>query len=128
MASSDITSIGSVARQPLQLFSLGVAGVLKRYLTAAQIGTLTVTLPSGLTVHHQGTRPGPEAVLNIRRWRTLRRMMVAGALGLARAYMDDDCRSPDIRALLDFGMQNEAALVKATPGSRHARFFDRLGI
>jgi cyclopropane-fatty-acyl-phospholipid synthase len=126
MASSDIAFIGSVARQPQQLFSLGVAGVLKRYLTAAQIGTLTVTLPSGLTVHHQGTRPGPEAVLHIRRWRTLRRMMVAGALGLARAYMDDDCRSPDIRALLDFGMQNEAVLVKATPGSRHARFFERL--
>jgi cyclopropane-fatty-acyl-phospholipid synthase len=126
MASSDIRFIGSVARQPQQLFSLGIAGVLKRYLAAAQIGTLTVTLPSGLIVRHQGTRPGPEAILNIRRWRTLRRMMLAGALGLARAYMDDDCRSPDIRALLDFGMRNEAALAKATPGSRHARLFERL--
>ena len=126
MASCDISSIGLAARHPQQLFSVGVAGVLKRYLTAAQIGTLTVTLPSGLTVHHRGTLPGPEAVLNIRRWRTLRRMMLAGALGLARAYMDDDCRSPDIRALLDFGMQNEAALVEAAPGSCHARLFERL--
>ena len=82
MASCDISSIGLAARHPQQLFSVGVAGVLKRYLTAAQIGTLTVTLPSGLTVHHRGTLPGPEAVLNIRRWRTLRRMMLAGALGL----------------------------------------------
>jgi len=49
-----------------------------------------------------------------------------GDLGLARAYMDDDCRSPDIKALLDFGAQNEAALAKATSGSFLSRGLERL--
>ncbi len=126
MALSNITITGSAPRHLPELFSLGVAGMLQRYLKAAQAGSLTVTLPSGLTVHHRGSRAGAEAVLNIRRWRSLQRMMSGGALGLARAYMEDDCRSPDIRALLDFGMQNEVALATSTPGSRHTRIIERL--
>ena len=63
----------------------------------------------------------------IRRSRALWRMVLAGDLGLARAYMDDDCRSHDIRALLDLGTQNEAALAEATSGSLLSRCLERIG-
>jgi cyclopropane-fatty-acyl-phospholipid synthase len=117
---------GSRARRLPATFSLVVAAMLRHYLRAAQIGTLTVTLPSGVTMQHRGAHFGPDAVLVMRRWRALRRMIAGGSLGLARAYMDDDCGSPDIKALLDFGMQNEEALVNAAPGSRRARILERL--
>jgi cyclopropane-fatty-acyl-phospholipid synthase len=53
-------------------------------------------------------------------------MVAAGSLGLARAYMDGDCHTPDIKALLDFGMQNEAALTRSAPGGRRTRIVERL--
>jgi len=87
--------------------------LLRPFLKELQIGSLTVTLPSGATIRHQGMLPGPEAVLTVRRWRALWWMMFEGAIGLARAYIEDDCRSPDLRALLDFGMQNEATAAEA---------------
>jgi cyclopropane-fatty-acyl-phospholipid synthase len=100
--------------------------LLQRYLQNLEIGALRLTLPSGATIEHKGARPGPEAVLVLRRWRALWRIMIEGDLGLARAYMDDDCRSPDIKALLDFGTQNETALAKATSGAFLLRLLDRL--
>ena len=87
--------------------------LLRPFLKELQIGSLTVTLPSGATIRHQGMLPGPEAVLTVRRWRALWWMMFEGAIGLARAYIEDDCRSQDLRALLDFGMQNEATAAEA---------------
>ncbi len=76
--------------------------LLRRYLQNLEVGALRLTLPSGATIEHKGARPGPEAVLVLRRWRALWRIMIEGDLGLARAYMDDDCRSPDIKALARF--------------------------
>jgi len=100
--------------------------LLRRYLQNLEVGALRLTLPSGVTIEHKGARPGPEAVLVLRRWRALWRIMIEGDLGLARAYMDDDCRSPDIKTLLDFGTQNEIALAKATSGAFLSRLLDRL--
>ena len=107
----------------------GLGGALHRllrpYLRELQVGTLTVTLPSGTTIRHQGVREGPEAVLMVRRWRALWWMMFEGAIGLARAYIEDDCRSPDLKALLDFGMQNEGTAVETAwrlvPSHLHER-------
>ena len=100
--------------------------LLRRYLQNLEVGALRLTLPSGATIEHKGARPGPEAVLVLRRWRALWRIMIEGDVGLARAYMDDDCRSADIKTLLDFGTQNETALAKATSGAFLLRLLDRL--
>lgn len=113
MTSSDTALAGPAAPRSAN----GMVGALHRllqpYLRELQVGSLTVTLPSGVTIRHQGIRPGPEGVLIVRRWRALWWMMFEGAIGLARAYIEDDCRSPDLRALLDFGMQNETTPAKA---------------
>jgi hypothetical protein len=81
------TNTGLVASN----FSPGLSAVshrlLRRYLRPLNVGTLTVTLPSGAAIQHKGARADPEAVLVIRRWRALWRMMLAGDLGLAMSSM-----------------------------------------
>jgi cyclopropane-fatty-acyl-phospholipid synthase len=126
MTLPDITLVGPTERINRAGYSWVIVYVLKRLLKTAPIGSLTVTLPSRVTLVHKGARAGPEATLNIRRWRTLWRMMLGGSLGLARAYIDDDCRSPDVRALLDFGMQNEEFFVESAAGAQRSRFLARI--
>ena len=90
------------------------------------MGTLTVTLPSGAAIQHKGARADPEAVLVIRRWRALWRMMLAGDLGLARAYMDDDCRSHDIRGCLSSERKTKWRWPRPRP-VRSLRCLERIG-
>ena len=106
--------------------SLVLRRTLLHLLRRIETGALTVTLPSGATIHHRGARPGPEGVLVVRRWRALLRLLLAGDLGLARAYMDDDCRSPDIQALLEFGAANARARSKLPSDVPLARSLDRI--
>jgi cyclopropane-fatty-acyl-phospholipid synthase len=124
MASPDTAFRGTTAGNSRAGLAAPIVGVLRRFLASAQAGTLTLTLPTGDTIQHRGTRPGPDAVLVIHRWRALWRLTLAGDLGLAQAYMDDDCHSPDLKALLDFGMQNEAAL--GASGSVLSRCLERV--
>jgi cyclopropane-fatty-acyl-phospholipid synthase len=91
-------------------FSKVAAYFLKSFLQAAEAGTVTITLPSQVKVRQVGKRPGPDAILHFRRWRGLLRLAIGGSIGLARAYIDHDCISPDIRALLEFGARNERFL------------------
>jgi cyclopropane-fatty-acyl-phospholipid synthase len=106
--------------------SLALRRTMLLILRRIEVGTLTVTLPSGVSIHHRGVRPGPEGVLLVRRWRALLRLLLAGDLGLARAYMDDDCHSPDLRALLEFGARNAPARSKLPSDFPLAHSFDRI--
>ena len=126
MTSSGTTFTSSRTYRRRPGFSAAVLFVLRRYLGASQTGRLTVTLPSGAALRHIGARPGPDAILTLRRWRALWRMMTGGSVGLARAYIDGDCHSPDIGAVLAFGVRNEAALSRAAPGAGRSRILGRI--
>ena len=100
--------------------------IVSARLRRLSAGSIKVTLPCGGFVHHMGQKPGPAAELHVHRWRALPRIAIDGELGLARAYMDCDCSSPDIKALLAFGEANGGALRHALPKTPLARFADRL--
>jgi cyclopropane-fatty-acyl-phospholipid synthase len=113
MSAPDAAFSAAAAPRAAHALAGALHRLLRPYLKELEVGTLTLTLPSGATIRHKGTRPGPDAVLIVRRWRALWWMMFEGALGIARAYIEDDCRSPDLKALIDFGAQNEATPAKA---------------
>lgn len=126
MALRGTTFTGSAFGHFPAALSSALHRALQHFLKRIEVGTLTVTLPSGPSIHHRGARPGPEGMLSVRRWRALLRLLLAGDLGLARAYMDDDCRSPDLRALLEFGARNARARNKLPSDLPLARSLDRV--
>ncbi len=73
-------------------------------------GQLDLTLPDGSTMMLGGNLPGPRAALHLHRWRPLLRLSLEGDLGLAFSYRDGDWSTPDLTALLSFGLANETAL------------------
>jgi cyclopropane-fatty-acyl-phospholipid synthase len=64
----------------------------------------------------EGREPGPSAVLEVRRTRLLRRLLVGGTLGFAEAYIDGDCDTPDLRAFLALATANEESLLSELTG------------
>src|SRR5258708_22599637 len=64
------------------------------------IGSITFTMPSGLTLHVDGAEPGPDAHIKIKDFRFIRRALAAGDIGFAEAYMADEFDTPNLPDLL----------------------------
>lgn len=77
-------------------------------------GELSVILPNGerrafVAEDGPGTASGLHAVLRIKRTRAFRRLFIGGDLGFAEAYIDGDWDTPDLTALIELALVNEAA-------------------
>lgn len=99
---------------------------LRKLLKRVQAGRLVVTMPDGRRLEAAGPQPGPQAGLVLRRWRAVWRLLAQGDLGLALSWRDGDWTSPDLTALLLFGLANESAWGGAGSGSRAGRWLARL--
>ena len=112
-------SLASCAGWPLRR-------LLLRLLGSVRSGSLAVELPGGEHIEGRGTAPGPQASIRLHRWRPLLRLLLQGDLGLAESYRDGDWSSPDLTALLEFGIRNEANWGRALEASWPARWLTRL--
>jgi cyclopropane-fatty-acyl-phospholipid synthase len=99
---------------------------LRRVLARIQQGRLALTLPDGRRVEAIGPYPGPSAALHLHRWRPALRLLLQGDLGLAFSYRDGDWSTPDLTALLSFGIANETALGTVAETRGPARWISRL--
>lgn len=103
-----------------------VANLLHKLMARTRVGHLTLTLPDGRRLEATGSEPGPHASVHLHRWRALWRLALEGDLGLALAWRDGDWDSPELPALLAFGLANEAAWGSLLAGSGPARWLARL--
>jgi len=79
-------------------------------LDGTRCGTLRLTTPDGIVRDFGGNEAGPAAALEIRDWRMVPALAARGDIGLTEAYRDGWCDTPDLTALLTFGLANEDAL------------------
>jgi cyclopropane-fatty-acyl-phospholipid synthase len=64
-------------------------------------GELEVVLPGGLKLLIAGPQPGPKAVLEVKDYRFMRRVMGSGAIGFAEGFMAGEWDTPDLPDLLE---------------------------
>ena len=95
--------------------------LLARLLGGLRYGRLSVTLPSGQRFVRVGTDLGPEASLVLHRWRALWRLLIGGDIGFARAWIDGDCSSSDLVALIRLAARNLGGLARTAEGSLLSR-------
>ena len=100
--------------------------LLTRLLRGVACGALAITLPDGQRLEARGAAPGPQAAIHLLRWRALARLALLGDIGLAQSYRDGDWSTPDLGALLAFGIRNEAGWGGALDAAWPARALDRL--
>jgi len=94
-------------------------------LSSVRHGRLTLVTPSGTRLTHTPASPGPEGVMVLHRWRTLKRLLTGGDVAGAEAFLDGDWSSPDLPALIELVARNDA-LVRTIAGSWFARALNRL--
>lgn len=92
----------------------------------ANRGSLRLDLPTGEHMHFQGAQSGYDAVLTVNDWRAFGKILRSADIGLAEAYRDHWCESPDLTALLHWAMSNEAAIEQVFKGSFWGTLFYRL--
>ncbi len=97
------------------------ARILARLLERLRYGSLSVTLPSGQKFVRIGSEPGPEASVVLHRWRALRLLFTGGDIGFAQAWIDGDCSSLDLTALMRLAARNLHAIGGAAKGSSFSR-------
>ncbi len=123
---SDLPIDVSVPKDVLLLKAGWLARHLSRMLLSRiKIGTLTIVTPSGMRLSHGGGN-GPDGVMILHRWRTLRRLLFEGDVSFAEAYMDGDWDSPDLPALIELAGRNMPTLTDAIDGTWLKRLRHRL--
>lgn len=88
-------------------------------------GSIEVHLPNGNRYHFTGPKEGASAQLMIHDWRTISHFAAKGDIGLAEAYRDGWWDTPDIEALMQFGLMNDGALEGYLYGSMLGRLAAR---
>jgi cyclopropane-fatty-acyl-phospholipid synthase len=82
--------------------------------------------PSGERIDYQAPAQGPEAVLVFHTWRALRRIVAAGDVGFAEAYMAGEWSSPDLTSLIAIAARNRDYFERAILGWVPLRALNRL--
>ena len=81
-----------------------------RVLESLRKGSLILSLPDGSVRHYGGAEQGTSAALSIHDDRFAAAVLRNAEIGLAEAYRDGWCTTPDLTKLLMLAIENEAAL------------------
>ena len=81
-----------------------------RLLESLSKGSLILSLPDGSVRHYGGAEQGTSAALSIHDDRFAAAVLRNAEIGLAEAYRDGWCTTPDLTKLLMLAIENEAAL------------------
>src|SRR5262245_54730899 len=107
-----------------------ISGFWMRTLAGAvrhlAVGQLTLVGPDGGAETFAAAKPGPQAVLRIKRTRAVHRLFTGGDVGFAESYLAGDWDSPDLAALIELAARNEAALTEALRGFAVVRAWHRV--
>lgn len=121
-----LRTLGRADRGSLVPTSL-LSSFIWRRLIEFRHGAVRLHLPNGDVIEHRGEVAGPEAVLHVKRWRLLRRLLMEGEIGLARSYVDGDWSTPDLATVMAFGLANADNFAGSASGSSFAHLLNRLG-
>ena len=77
--------------------------LLDRIAGRIRVGTLRVRFPDGSLRTYGGRLPGPDADVELRDERVIRRLLSTGAIGLADGWIAGEFDSPDLASVIELG-------------------------
>lgn len=119
-------SVAPRARDPLAPLAGVFVRVLDRIDQGLACGTIDARLPDGRIRRLGGRAPGPEALVELRRWRALLRLATGGSAGWYEAWVAGEWASPDIVELFELFVRNRATLGETARAKGMVRIAKRL--
>lgn len=116
------TGAGPLAR----LIAPGFAGVLDRIDRGLEQGAIDATLPDGTRRLLGGHADGPLAVVEVRSWRALLRLVLSGSVGWYCGWAEGEWASPDPVPLFELFMLNRMTLGRAGRARGASRLLNRI--
>ncbi|GGF85209.1 cyclopropane-fatty-acyl-phospholipid synthase [Rhizobium wenxiniae] len=110
---------------PLPSFSF-LERILCRWANRLAVGQLTLRFASGREARFVGETSGPTATIEFRTMRPLRRLAAGGSLGFATSYLEGEWETPDLGAVMDLAIANEARWNRMMKASPMAAFIARI--
>ncbi|WP_313601243.1 cyclopropane-fatty-acyl-phospholipid synthase family protein [Rhizobium sp.] len=110
---------------PLPSFSF-LERILCRWANRLAVGQLTLRFASGREARFVGETSGPTATIEFRTMRPLRRLAAGGSLGFATSYLEGEWETPDLGAVMDLAIANEARWNRMLKASPIAAFIARI--
>jgi len=77
-----------------------LAQIAFSYAARIRRGTLDVTLPDGRQIRFGGREPGPAAIMTVHSYKFAWRLLKAGDIGIAEAYLRKEWDTPDLTQFL----------------------------
>ncbi|MEC7119635.1 MAG: class I SAM-dependent methyltransferase, partial [Pseudomonadota bacterium] len=111
--------------RPSPLFLWGQPPLLLRLLSKIQVGELHLILPDGQHQVYRGQHLGQQAVLQLHDLRACDAIMQRADIGFAESYREGWLDSPDLLALLELALANEALLTDAFLGKWYGKLWYR---
>lgn len=84
--------------------------IVCRWAEGIERGHLLLQFPNGGKHVVTGKKAGPSAAIRFRNARPFWRLVTGGSLGFSRAYLDGDWDTPDLGAVMEMAISNEASL------------------
>lgn len=110
--------VSSAARStPLNPTSRQEGHFFLKALERVEYGRLFLTTPDGRVLEFTGVKQGPVAHLELVDWSGLDELVARGEIGFAETYINRRWNTPNLPALLTFGLANTGALEKFFHGS-----------
>ncbi len=125
LSREDAAGRSSPARSIAAMLAWPLRRLLMRLLGRVACGSIEVALPGGDRLVGRGPLPGPHAAIALQRWRSLWRLAIGGDIGLAESYRDGDWTTPELSALLEFGIRNESGWGDTLDAAWPARWLSR---
>lgn len=89
-------------------------------------GRCVIETPDGARLAFGGAEPGPQAELQVKNYAFADKVLRAGDIGLADAYVAGDWDTPDLSSVLEFFSLNADALMRLLRGTWFARALNML--
>ena len=96
------------------------------YAQRIEWGRLTLVLPDGRRLLFAGPQGGPRAILVVNDFAFARRLISAGDIGFAEAYIRGEWDSPDVAGFLELFSANRAVIERMLLHAPLARLFQNL--
>ena len=98
----------------------------ERILNKIRAGRVDLIMPDGRVFTFEGPEPGPSGVVEVKNPALFRRLVWGGELGVSESYIDGWWDSPDLQALLDVFLKNDAILRRELSSWWLATAFNRV--